>query len=890
MARSAAPASAARFKDGQDKQYRGKSDAQESTRGREVGGIVLLGITLFFGISLLSFQFGKGALMGPVGNSVALGLYAVFGVASYLVAAGLGIVAVRCLVGGELRPRLTTALAGVLGGLGAMMLLHLLLGARRLHGHAPGGLLGEYGAELLSSLIGRIGTGLFAVVAVLCACVLLTPLSLRGATEVALVALRGAGRFVWDSLRAIFPDGSDDDAEDEADAKADAAERRKLEEPVAKKKRRDDTESEDLTDLEADEPVAPMLPAVAAPVIVGAAAKAAKPAKKKRDDEAQLMELKELAAPIFEADEKHAPSKDQLDVMLNELEQPKIVAPVMPAKKLTPVKELPKQPKPDFIPAKGGYHLPSLDMLDFEETNDDGIDRNGMLALADRLQKTLADYGVKGQVVQIHPGPVVTMYEFVPLAGIKIAKITSLSNDLAMSLEAMSIRIVAPIPGKGSVGIEVPNKTRAKVFLKEILLDDGVGKAKSKLTLGLGKDIAGLPVAVDLAKMPHLLVAGTTGSGKSVSVNGMICSVLFNATPDEVRMIMIDPKMVELSIYEGIPHLLLPVVTDPKKANLALKWAVDEMERRYELVSKSGVRDLVTYNKKVEKILADGPIVVEDKKVKIYLEGEDGERREIEVDADEKAVIEAGGYVSAEIRDEISAARALNQAQRDKVPEPLPRKLPYIIVVIDEFADLMMVAPKDVETSVARIAQKARAVGIHLILATQRPSVDVITGLIKANFPSRIAFQVASKIDSRTVLDQQGAESLLGQGDSLFSDRGAALRRIHGALVTEEEIKKLVDYLKLQGQPVYDMDILKPRAEDDEDGELNLDGDENKDEMYDQAVRLVCETRMASVSMIQRRLQVGFNRAARMVEQMEREGIVGAANGSKPREVIAQAV
>jgi S-DNA-T family DNA segregation ATPase FtsK/SpoIIIE len=604
-------------------------------------------------------------------------------------------------------------------------------------------------------------------------------------------------------------------------------------------------------------------------------------AKKARNDEAKVIVV------------KNAEIEGEAEA---EAGAPVIVAPVVPpAKAKDRDKDREKRATAPvvkgatFIPAEGGYHLPSLELLDFEEMPDAGMDRNAMLSLADKLQKSLADFGVRGQVVQIHPGPVVTMYEFVPVAGTKLSKITSLSNDLAMSLEAMSVRIVAPIPGKGSCGIEVPNRGRAKVFLKEILTDDSFAKAKSKLTLGLGKDIAGVPVSVDLARMPHLLVAGTTGSGKSVSVNGMICSMLFNATPDEVRLIMIDPKMVELSIYEGIPHLLLPVVTDPKKANLALKWAVDEMERRYELVSKAGVRDLVTYNKKMEKLIADGPAVIEDKKIIISIDQADGSTRELEVDADEQAVVDAGGVVNAEVREEISQAKVQNQVAREKAERDAPAKLPYIVVIIDEFADLMMVAPKDVETSVARIAQKARAVGIHLILATQRPSVDVITGLIKANFPSRIAFQVASKIDARTVLDQQGAESLLGQGDSLFSDRGAALRRVHGALVTEDEIKKMVEFLKQQGKPVYDMDILKPRAEDGDD-ELSFGDDEAKDEFYDAAVRLVCETRMASVSMIQRRLQIGFNRAARLVEMMEREGIVGAANGSKPREVIAQAI
>ena len=511
-----------------------------------------------------------------------------------------------------------------------------------------------------------------------------------------------------------------------------------------------------------------------------------------------------------------------------------------------------------------------------------------MLDLAQRLEKTLLDYQVRGRVSEIHPGPVVTMYEFVPAPGIKLSKITALSNDLAMALEALRVRIVAPIPGKAAVGIEVPNKGRETVFLKEILADDVFTKAKSKMTMALGKDIAGLPVCVDMAKMPHLLVAGTTGSGKSVSVNTMVASILCSASPDEVKMIMIDPKMLELSIYEGIPHLLLPVVTDPKKANLALKWAVDEMERRYELISKSGVRDIGGYNKKIEKLLEERPQLAEGPRyLTITACGSDGEEHQVRVEPSEEAVVAAGGVVTDEIRGEISDAVAENEAQKERLAkEEPPRKLPYIVVLIDEFADLMMVASKEVETSVARIAQKARAAGIHLILATQRPSVDVITGLIKANFPSRIAFQVASRIDSRTILDAQGAENLLGMGDMLFTDRGQALRRIHGALITDVEIHRIVEHLKKQGQPIYDMEILKPRG--DEDGEEPEE--DLHDEMYDQAVRLVLETRQASISMVQRRLRIGYNRAARMIERMERDGLVSAADGAKGREVLANSI
>ncbi len=493
-------------------------------------------------------------------------------------------------------------------------------------------------------------------------------------------------------------------------------------------------------------------------------------------------------------------------------------------------------------PPKGPrtYELPSTSVLDYEATVRAPVDPQKLRDNAHKLVKTLKDYGIEGHVREIRPGPVVTMYEYVPAPGTKVSKIAGLADDIAMSMEALRVRIVAPIPGKGAVGIEIPNDTRETVFLKEIVSSDAFKKPKSMLTMALGKDIEGNAYAADLVKMPHLLVAGATGAGKSVSINTMIMSILFRATPDQVRMIMVDPKMLELSVYDGIPHLLLPVVTDPKKAALALRWAVEEMERRYAILSETGVRGIDSYNKKIEQ------------------------------------AAEAGEKVMLPPKKE-------GEAPRECKP------LPYIVVIVDELADLMMVASRDVEASIMRLAQMARAAGIHLILATQRPSVDVITGVIKANFPTRIAFQVASKHDSRTIIDANGAEHLLGRGDMLYLSPGAGgICRVHGAYVSDEEIQRTVALLKAQGEPEYDESILAPRADADAEGGEGEGGDE-KDEMYDQAVAIVAETRQASISMIQRRLRIGYNRAARMVERMEVDGIVGPADGAKPREVLVGA-
>jgi S-DNA-T family DNA segregation ATPase FtsK/SpoIIIE len=468
------------------------------------------------------------------------------------------------------------------------------------------------------------------------------------------------------------------------------------------------------------------------------------------------------------------------------------------------------------------------------------------------LERKLLDFGVEGKVVEVKPGPVVTMYEFLPAPGIKVNKIAGLQDDLTMALRALSIRIVAPIPGRGVVGIEIPNQIRETVFLKELLEAEEFQNSDGTLPMALGKDIFGRTVVADLARMPHLLVAGATGSGKSVSINTMILSLLYRAAPEDVRFIMVDPKRLELSIYEGIPHLLLPVVTDPKKAGLALNWALHEMERRYRLLSDKQVRNIEGYNK---KIAAEPPAP--------EAPAEDEEISFPEVDDNGQLLLPNHGNGEEEL---------------------VHGHLPYIVIMVDELADLMMVAGREIEESITRLAQMARAAGIHLILATQRPSVDVITGLIKANFPTRISFKVVSRTDSRTILDVMGAETLLGNGDMLFRPPGSSiLKRIHGAYVSEREVERVVAFLKKQGEPEYDKSILHAYENGDSDA---FNGEAEYDEKWDEALALVARTRQASISMLQRHLRVGYNRAARMIEQMEKEGIIGPSDGtSKPREV-----
>jgi len=490
---------------------------------------------------------------------------------------------------------------------------------------------------------------------------------------------------------------------------------------------------------------------------------------------------------------------------------------------------------------QGPYQFPEASIFQRAPEVDRRYDRESLIMNSRILEKKLADFGVTGRVVTVHPGPVITMYEFEPGPGVKVNRITNLSDDLALALRALSVRIIAPLPGKSVVGIEIPNPQRDIVYIRDLLESESFRKSASKLTLALGKDIFGNAVEADLAKMPHLLVAGATGTGKSVFLNSLLCSILFRASPADLKLLLIDPKILELSIYEGIPHLIADVVTNPKRAAAALAGVVHKMEERYRAMAALGVRNISQFNARVDELLADGQTTL-----RLKLRPGETEGQEI----------------------------------------PLER-IPYIVVVIDELADLMVVSARDVEEALQRLAQMARAAGIHLVLATQRPSVDVLTGVIKANFPSRIAFQVASKIDSRTIMDQNGAEQLLGQGDMLFLPPGTSkLQRMHGAYVSEKEVAELVAFLRKQGAPQFDQTLLEAKQESEDQEERG----EDTDDLYDRAVAIVAETRNASISYIQRRLKVGYNRAARMIEQMENDGVVGPQIGAKSREVYIQPI
>ncbi len=959
-----------------------KSAGRESSRPsagpgwrRPVFGILLGGAALVALLGLSSYR-PRGVAenwAGPVGHSLARVLLEAAGVGGY--AAAIFVLALACaLVAGRPRLSFARATSWILFSAAAMALVDLLVHGR-LQGHPAGG---ELGALLASAARGALSTAGAAVL--LCAVALATLAmatdlwALRAAAAAGRLGVAGGALALKGAAAAIARaksanDWIDEDGEGELQADDDARIPPILEEPIAmlkkekiskqalalalaageeplgdprepmppppageNRRRKKEPASLGETALIALAPQRPAAPAgpTAASAATSAGARSASPASSSATLAATPVKDAATATGAPAAQSAATGAATPQSAAATAPPPPTIVEPKAPPRP-QPTQEALKLPGADARSAETGsgftmnqghkhFTLPSIGILTGEVSVAAPLDRDALTQTAEKLRQKLASFGIDGQVTQIRPGPVVTMFEFLPAAGVKVSRIASLSDDLAMAMEAMRVRIVAPIPGKGVVGIEVPNRQRQPVVLRELVEQDAFQKSPSKLAMCLGKDIEGLPYVADLARMPHLLIAGTTGSGKSVAVNAMIVSMLLRASPEEVRFLMVDPKMLELSVYEGIPHLLLPVVTDSKKAAMALRWGVEEMERRYQLLAECGVRNIASYNKKVEKDgeLARKPVKELPKPRRVVdltdasldthalqAAAAGGEVARLETDNPAVQLLRANERKIA-VQEESGAEWLQKEMQAQGLPidlggkspgeaprqEALPveplRKLPYIVIIIDELADLMMVASREVETYIARLAQMARAAGIHLMVATQRPSTDVVTGVIKANFPARISFQVASRHDSGTIINTPGAENLLGMGDMLILPPGTStLTRVHGPYVDEKEIHAVVEHWKAQGSPVYDHNILKPRAEE---GEGLPQDDEGPDELYDHALAALADMRFISISLLQRKLRVGYNRAARMIERMERDGIVGPADGAKPREVLIRAL
>lgn len=844
------------------------------SRGKEVAGVLLLAAALLSGTSLASLQFGDGDLMGPFGRAVALGLYAILGMAGYLVVLAMGLMSLRYLA--MVRKRSDWLMWLGYAGATALsaVIIHCMYPDPRLHGFTAGGKTGEILGEFLLALFSSAGTYLVAIVGLVICLMLATDISLIeavvGLSRLVRAVVRGTAyraKIVGSFLRRTFSWKAEPAlAAGTTDGGSLSLSRGSTEEAQIQDNGKGETEGAAFA---AEEPEA----------MAGGA------------DEANG-EIDETAPSPASGEGPEAAAGEKLTENKDEGEATSSANGARgrgPAPRLPKIVERKKAPQKKTSPDKAlqikpidssNYELPPLDLLAEAEEGEKDTDQETMLALAKRLEATLQDYGILGRIREIHPGPVVTMYEFAPERGTKLSKITALSSDLAMSMEATKVRIVAPIPGKNAVGIEIPNHSRETVYLREMLEDAAFYKGTPKLRMALGKNINGESTFCDMAKAPHMLIAGATGAGKSVGVHAMILSLLYQYTPEDLRLLLIDPKMLEFSCYHDIPHLLHPVVTDPQQANLALRWAVEEMESRYQKLAELGVRNLDSFNRKVERLL-------KEKKEREEKEALERSQREEKTAAAATQTAESPGSEDAEDAEvkileegDLEPAAVASLSSREGEDKPPLQKLPFVVVVIDEFADLMMASPKEVETSVARIAQKARAAGIHLVVATQRPSTDVITGLIRANFPTRVAYQVSSKVDSRVVLEQHGAESLLGMGDMLFSNRGLTPSRAHGPFVSTEEIDDVVAHVKEQARPNYNMEIVKPLPEND------ADEDEQADPKYDQAVAIVAAQRNASISFLQRKLRVGYNRAARMIEMMEKEGVVGPSDGVKGREVL----
>lgn len=858
-------------------------------RGREVTALVLWTLATFLALALASYR-GDGAggvsptapggdWVGPVGAALARGLVASIGLVSWGLPLELALLGIPPVRGGSNRALSARVAGDVLMAVVVAALIHVGSPGRVAFGTYPaGGGVGELFGELARSLFSTAGS--FLVGFALLGLILIGRAAFSFIALARLVALVAARTAAWtgaaakavaeawrraraiererrelaraasepridvspkdDALIAALPFDSDEGV---IEALTEPGPRRRgirskpkeivLVEPPAGASGDSGAESAELPDAGPDDPSEPPAPESSGPSLSGAdaregaVAQSASGADAREGAEAQ-------SSPVAPRGKRARKTPTIVDTS------------AALAKEEAFARETRRSgPK--------SFELPGIDMLVAEKVDATlALDRDKLLANAQKLVETLAHYGVQGKVEDILPGPTVTTYEVSPAAGTKVSKVAGLADDLALAL-ARKVRIVAPIPGKNRIGFELPNERRVRVVLRDLVEDRRFQTLEVPLPVVLGRDILGNPVYADLASMPHVIVAGATGAGKSVGLNVMLLSLLYRRSPDELRLLMIDPKVVELAPFDRIPHMLLPVVTDMKQAATALKWAVDEMERRYQLFADAGTKNIATYNAWVSRVLR-------------------GEAKNPNV----RIVV---GKDHNGLPDEAPAEKGA-----DEGVAPMPDKLPWIVLVVDEFADLMMQQGKEVEAAIARLAQKARAAGMHVILATQRPSTDVITGTIKANFPTRIAYRVAQKVDSRTILDEQGAEHLLGMGDMLIKLNGnGETKRVQCPWVSEEEVQRVADFLRTQGEPIYDDNILKPR--DDEDGAAD-ESDAEQDPLYDDAVRVVAETRRCSTSWLQRKLGLGYNRAARIVEMMERRGLVGPAHGAKERDVL----
>ncbi len=895
----------------------GKKGGVRTGMARDIAAVGLLATAAVAALALATFSSIDGALIargiapanlcGPVGHRAAAALYALLGYSALVLPLALGGAALRLFQGAPPRITALAAAAYVVLTLSVASLAHLAFGGRAAAPFPAGGAVGKALSAASVELLSTWGSAIVLVAAGTVALIVaadVKPQTIaaalgRGARAVvtflssrvrdavhdhraAVAELRAEdARRVEDEARALADTaeievaGEEDRAEARAVAGALALEHARrtgsFEDPAwAKGLAAEGSEDETVPLDEADAPLR----------------------RRRKEKEAE-------AAPVEAAPAGDAPAAAV--VPASPVKPEIVVSQAMQERGARKKKEKKEAPAFAFTKASDVFQLPSTALLDTHEEKTKDVDERGLTHVAEIIVATLEQHGIEGSIKHIRPGPVVTLYEFSPVAGVKLARIENLDKELTMALSATRIRIIAPIPGKGVVGIEVPNRDRATVYLRDILETESFAHAGGFLPLGLGKNIEGIPYCVDLQRMPHLLIAGTTGSGKSVGLNTMILSMLYRQTPAEVRMIMVDPKMTELSAYEEIPHLLLPVVTDPQKAARALQWAVDEMERRTQILADTGSKDLKSYNHKVEKLRAEGKTfedrdaAVPPKKLVVVdltageTEEEAAARAQAEpaersADHPERSAAGGGAESKGEFEDPTAPPAADPVAERDQ--RKLPQKLPYIVVIIDELADLMMTAPREVEISLARLAQKARATGIHLIVATQRPSTDVVTGMIKNNFPARISFRLASRHDSQTIINGPGAETLLGDGDMLVLTATQPLTRVQGAFVSEDELHRVVEFLKQQGKPVYDDSILKAREGAGDRGGF----DDEDDPVYDQALELVARMEEVSVSKLQREMRLGYNKAAKIVERMEREGVVGPANGVKPRQVLIRPI